>query len=59
MLAAVAPGALAVEHLNAASVAGAVLVVAGSMVTTLAGRREREGRAGGLAPAAQALNRSA
>ncbi len=39
LLALVAPGTLTVEHLNALSVIGAVLVVAGSMTTTLARRR--------------------
>ncbi len=38
-IASAAPGIAVVEHLNAVSVIGAVLVVAGSMATTLAGRR--------------------
>ena len=39
LLATAAPGIIVVEHLNGISVVGAVLVVAGSMTTTLAGRR--------------------
>lgn len=39
VLALAAPGLLAVEHLNALSLVGAVLVVGGSIVTALAGRR--------------------